>query len=1122
MRRDGQKPVKTASMAGWRWVASALLICAAMALGSVEPAHAQEQGQLFATQEEGYGRLILSFPGRDDLPAYTMKIENGVLSIEFEEQVSVILPDVGTTMPDYLSVARVDPDGRGLRMGLRSGFNFNRIEAGEKLFIDLLPPTWQGMPPALPQEVVDELAERARLAAIRAERDRKAAGIEEFNPQATVRIGRNPTFMRVQFDWSVPTTGEYVQEGELGLIVFEWPVQIDLRELAADLPPEIAAVESATNPDGSTVTLQLAEGVVPRFYENSPQQYILDVDIAGAGLPSFQAQTLAESEAAGHAAEPAAPEDHAEVDALYPAASSSTVTPFVSVLGSTVRVVFPFEQDTPAAVFRRGDSVWMLFDTLTGIVPPEQADAFDAVASAFEVESAGDTQVVRVELSQDRLATLGSEGMAWVLSLGDIMLTPTEPVDLTRRRDIEGNFEMVAEIARPARIHDFRDPLVGDVLKVVTAYPPARGVTRTLDYVEFSALRSVHGLVIKPESAELELEIENEYAVLSTPGGLIVSAQDAPRTIGNGVIEAMRSGFIDLAALEQPDAGLFAEHVASLQATAAEAEGGDRDIARLDLAQYYVANQFAHEAIGVVRVLENELKAENLTRKIRLTLAIADATAGRSAEALAILNAPSMGQEADALLWRTMARVDQFDFKGARNDAIEAQDVVDSYPDWVRNKFYFAAIRAGLETDDDDMAERFLDKVDFSGLDPEGASLYHLLSGRLDEERGRVEEAIDTYGRVIAADIRPTRAEAIYRTLRLLDEAGTLNLEKAAQTLAAESLLWRGNALEADMQKMLAEFYFRDGDYRLGFETVKQAVANYPESPPINALRDEAQKMFGQLFLDGIADSLGAVEALGLYYDFRSLTPPGARGDEMIRNLARRLVRVDLLAQAAELLEYQLENRLRGVARTQIAADLAVIYLADRKPQEALRVLNATRLPDLPDSLARQRRVLEARAMIDGGRDQLALDMIRDLDGRDATLLRIDAHWKAKRYAEAGEMLEALYGDQPTGTPMAQPARMSIIKAAVGFVLAGDSFGLARLRAKFGDAMVTTPEWPMFDLVTGNIEVTSLEFKTVASQVSGVDSINAFLASYRETYGGEGALAPLTASEPTGDIASIE
>jgi tetratricopeptide (TPR) repeat protein len=229
---------------------------------------------------------------------------------------------------------------------------------------------------------------------------------------------------------------------------------------------------------------------------------------------------------------------------------------------------------------------------------------------------------------------------------------------------------------------------------------------------------------------------------------------------------------------------------------------------------------------------------------------------------------------------------------------------------------------------------------------------------------------------------------------------------------------------------------------------------------------------------------------------------------------------VDLLQQAAELLEYQLENRLTGVARTQIAADLAIIYLADRKPQEALRALNATRLPDLPESLQRQRRILEARAMIDGGRDQLALDLLRDMDGRDVNLLRIDAHWKAKRYEQAGEMLEKLYASQPT--PLGAGVRMGIIKAAVAFALSGDTFGLSRLRSKFGDAMVVTPEWPMFDLVTGQVAITSLEFKAVAAQVADVGGINAFLSSYRDTYAGEGALSPLAAAEQAGDLASAE
>src|SRR3546814_1468304 len=96
--------------------------------------------------------------------------------------------------------------------------------------------------------------------------------------------------------------------------------------------------------------------------------------------------------------------------------------------------------------------------------------------------------------------------------------------------------------------------------------------------------------------------------------------------------------------------------------------------------------------------------------------------------------------------------------------------------------------------------------------------------------------------------------------------------------------------------------------------------------------------------------------------------------------------------------------------------------------------------------------------MIDGGRDLLALDLLRDLDGRDATLLRIDAHWRAKRYDQASEMLEALYAEQQRGQNLTQPVRLGLIKAAVGFALSGDTFGLSRLRSKFGAAMVVTPE----------------------------------------------------------------
>lgn len=1099
-----------------------LLRMAVVALIGLWPAvaMAQNKAQIFVTAEAGYGRLVLSFPDRDDLPAYRLKSENGVLAVEFDEAIDLLLPDVAIALPDYISVARIDPDGRGVRFGLRTAVNINRMEAAEKLFIDLLPTTWQGLPPALPEDVIADLARRAREAHRLAEQKRKAEQADKLHPTASLRVGRNPTFMRVEVNWTVDTKAEFTLEDGLAHVDFEWPVPIDLADVRADLPPEVLEVLNTVSPDGSRVSFRVDEKIVPRFYISSPRQYVIDIDISRENGLAVALEAAEKAKAERAAAEAAAREhaaeadSHDEADAAAPSHQQTAITPTVSTVGSTVRVAFPFDQDTAAAVFRRGDTVWLLFDTSTSINPPTQTEALSTIATRFEVIPAGETEVVRIDLSAERLATLGSEGRSWVLSLGDVLLNPTEPLSLARVRDNEGRFKMLADLVRPAKVHQFRDPNVGDLLQVVTAYPPSRGAARNLQYVDFTALRSVHGLVVKPESDELQVEIDGKDAIISSPEGLTLSAVEGERPADAEVATTSRAGFVDLVAARAEDLGHFSKRKEETLSKAADAEGRLRELARLELAELYIANQFAFEALGVLNVLDAELKSEDLRKKLRLLRAMAEVVAYRPGEALNILTAAAYEDEVDSLMWRAIAKSDAGDYQGARLDAIASEGILQSYPGWVQSRFLLAAIRAAVETRDAAMAARLLGLVEFPKLDDEQVSAYQLMQARLAELNGATGEALDGYGQVIAADIRPTRAEAVYRTLLILQAEGRMDLAKATATLAAEAMLWRGNRLEADMSKLLAELYFRDHRYREGFEVVKQAVAYYPENDAVNALLGEAQQQFAELYLNGAADRLSELDSLSLYYDFQQLTPPGTRGDEMIRNLARRLVKADLLKQAGDLLEYQIDNRLKGVAQAQIAADLAVIRIADRDPEAALRVLNRTKLADLSPLLDRQRRVLEARALIDAGREELALDMLTRIEGRDADLLRVDGLWRARNYGRAAELIEVVYAPAESATEFDQAARMNIVKAAVGFVLTNDSLGLSRLRSKYGDLLAQSAEWPIFNFVTSEITPTSAEFKKVARQVADLDSVNAFLASYSQAYPAADGLTPLEAGPP--------
>ena len=1105
-----------AGLSLWRMVALALLlVCSLAILPGV--AAAQDKAQILATEESGFGRLILSFPDRMELPPYRIKYDNGVLAIEFEAPIKISLPDIAIAVPAYATIGRLDPDGKGLRFGLRAAFSLNQMVAGEKLFIDLLPTNWQGLPPALPPEVVAGLVERAKNAAELAEQRRKVEDAKTLKPVATVRLGRNPTFLRLQFDWNVDTKAKFALIDTAGTIDFDWPVPVDLYPLQSDMPAQVKTADNSVSPAGSRIAIKLADGVVPRFYQLSPRQFVMDIDIAPedglkVALASEEAAKKARTDAENAATEEEKRKaerlglEHGD-DPMVASAPGEAIIPQVSTIGNTVRVAFPFAQDTAAAVFRRGDTVWMVFDTNQSISDAPPSEALSSIATSLKVVTAGETKVVRLDLAADRLATLGSEGKAWVLSLGDVLLNATEPLALDRSRREDGQYEMTADLQRPGKVHVLRDPVVGDTLRVVTVMPPARGLTRELRYVDFDALQSAHGLVIKPLNDNLDVTITDKVALIRSKDGLTLSSADSARTLDAGTAPDMREGYVDLGLWQEQDLGKLTERREEIIARASAAEGRLRDVARLELANLLVANQLSYEAIGVLDVMARDLASEELRKKLKLTRAIADTLAGRSSNALATLTTGTFPEESDALMWRSIARADAGDFAGSRLDALAADPVADSYPHWIRAKFRFAALRAAVETHDAPMALKLIGELEFNKLEPDDVSQYQLMQGRIAELEGHSQDALDSYGQVIAGDVRPTRAEAVYRTLLLLDKSGKIDLAKATETLSGEAMTWRGGWLEADMDKLLAELYFQHKDYRLGFDTVQQVAASFPDNGAISELVINASKTFEDLYLNGAADALGDVDALSLYYDFRQLTPPGARGDEMIRNLARRLVKVDLLTQAADLLEYQIDSRLAGVAKAQVAADLAVIRIADRNPEGALRVLNRTRLADLPPLLDRQRRVLEARALIDAGRQDLALDLISKLQGKDADLLRIDGYWKSKNYGLASEMLEVVYTPEAGAPQMTQAERLSVIKAAVGFVLANDKIGLSRLRSKLSDQMANSAEWPLFDYVTREIAPQSPEFRKAAREISGLDSLDAFLASYRALYA-DGDLMP--------------
>jgi hypothetical protein len=246
---------------------------------------------------------------------------------------------------------------------------------------------------------------------------------------------------------------------------------------------------------------------------------------------------------------------------------------------------------------------------------------------------------------------------------------------------------------------------------------------------------------------------------------------------------------------------------------------------------------------------------------------------------------------------------------------------------------------------------------------------------------------------------------------------------------------------------------------------------------------------------------LPPVEALGLFYDYRELTPIGRRGDEMIRKLADRLISVDLLDQAAELLQHQVDRRLQGAARAQVATRLAVVYLMNRKPERALAVLQSTRSGDLANELRDQRLLLEARALSDIGRHELAFELIANIKGPESIRLRADILWAAKRWRAAGEQIELMLGERwREFTPLNDTERSDVLRAAISYTLGDEPMGMDRLREKYGAKMAESPDARAFEVVSAPIGSDRPEFMAVAKRLAGTDTLQAFLRDIRKRY----------------------
>jgi predicted negative regulator of RcsB-dependent stress response len=985
-------------------------------------------------------------------------------------------------------------------------------------------------------------------------------GVASWRPpparRLPVRYGEQGGFRRLGFDWNRVVHYEVRRDGDRATIRFDRSAVVDLSAIEQQAPGFLDGVTVRPSSDGVAIAVTLPPRARLRHFRDG-LKVVLDILPPAA---ESAARVAAVEPSAGRSAKaapeppPVKPTARAQppVEAPKPvpgpraaATRQHRALPEVTAAREEQRLIlrFAWPDEIAAAAFRRAGFVWLVFDRPADLdLGPVRRAGGDLIGGVELTPSRAGT-VVRLAVAAGVNPRLrpDPDGRAWSVELARQPLAPAHRIPVSIERGEVGGASvprLVLTVDGAGEALQLRDPEVGDMLLVVPVRAAGAGIDGVRSYVQLRLLKSAQGVVIEPRADGLAVAGRPDGIALAGNDGLILSGDDtvvppavvrvniapdadAPRPpaasseIAPATATSTRplgDNWYEYLAGRPPGEPVFdfvawrgdrpfIELKLRLKQAVADAAPSERGDAQAALARLYLGYGLASDALRVLNALHNEHPRVEARPRVRALRGAALYFVGKEDEAAELFADPMFDGSPEVAFWRAA-------FAGARGDGATAVRLLrragflpEEYPPKLRFELELRAAEGAIAAGDTTLAEAVLDDLLKLDLSPEQRVEIRLLRGKVLLLAGDSDGALALWKEVAAAPVPRTAARAQLALVDELLQQQLIDKHQAIVRLDKLRYAWRGDEIEFNLLRRLGTLYLEADNYEMGLATLRQAATYFPDREESRAVTRQMTEVFAGLFGAAAADGLSPLRALALYDQFRELTPAGHDGDVMAQMLAERLIQVDLLDRAADLLEHQVQYRLDGADKARVGLRLAQVRLSDLKPQGALNALESSAVAVLPEDLGKRRARVEARALIELGRGEEAIALLAADNSATADVIRADLYWRNENWRMVVQVMTALIERAAAADNEAEqePPALDdetagwLLNLAVATVLDGDRAGLAKLREGYGAAMRERPEGAAFALIVDSEELPDDPRALVAAS-DGVDRFRAFMA----------------------------
>lgn len=1083
------------------FILAVLLFCFA----AVAPRMAWAQASPRAALHEGYSRIVFDW----DAPVgFSAEIVNGQLLVRFDRPIQGDIKNLAKPLASVVSGIQLSSDRKSASFALLRPMTVSsKANGNNAVVIDLTEPA---PPPAAALPLM---------------------------PSLDARAGDHGSYVRLVFDWPGPVGYSVESQAGRASVAFTKPAKLDQAGLKAGLPADVVLTAADNGAKGLTVSLQIPSKARLRHFA-SGNKVVVDVVRSDPSAPDQSGRLTPapalDNDVAMPALQPLTPAKTAltpvkpipepkplEKPALT-AAPAPAESPIPAPAKSVAKVDLPpgkvfslsiaMTRPAAAAVFQRAGYLWIILDRRQEVdTALLRRLGGDAVLSVEQLSNK-DATVLRLVVQPDYYPNLRKEGLLWVIDLTQQFNKPKDIIAIVAPANLPSGIGMSIKAPDSGGLISVTDPEVGDVIKVVPVLPLSQGVYPGRDSPDVEVLATAQGIAIVPHVDGLDIRSTRSGVTIGTVSGAGLRFSSELDRTPRDQPDAGSSGLFDIAAWKRGGPDSFEANQKIITNSLNGVSASRRALANLQAARFYFANGYGAEAIGLIHLaaldqpdLANQPGFKALKGGAELLL-------GQTDLAVADLDSPDLQGDPEIQMWR-----------GAAHTALEAaadgtpaawnkllaagMPLIRAYPHRLKWLMASLAAQSAVAAGDDQAANAALIQLDREEPTKFEAPEREYLHGTYDQMAGHFDRALDDFDSAADSDNREYRAMAKFAETELMLRTHKISPKEAADQLDKLRFSWREQAFEFHLLYRYAELQREAGDFPSALRALKSLISYYPDDKDTPRAVQLMQDIFNALYLDGQADSMPPVSAIALFDEFKELTPQGPKGDEMIRKLADRLAKVDLLDRAAELLKHQVTFRLQGVERARVGAQLALLDLVNQQPQAALDGLAISDQAGLPIDLDRQRRHLRARAL--GDLDHTA-EAIATLEGDttpEAVQLRSEIHWKAQDWPAAAVDFEAMLPRPERGAKLDDQAAKICLNWATALVLANDERSLAALRRNFFPAIAGTPYQEGFNLLTSALDRDTPNLPTVIAKIKEVEGFKSFLDDYRKRLQSDGLSA---------------